>query len=211
MQRSGDPIAERVGRAFLAGMHGKTAGVQGSYRAPEAGRVIDPKGSGSAQMLAPSRAYLNEPIGMTERGEAVYRESSATYNPVPPAPTRGPLKLKRGDAAGFDEKGESVDPRGRKLGYLATPAAPMGTVDGKPLTDLARRKTDAPMDRRDKFGASALKQQYEPHLKAMQEHFQDTGAEAFPPGYFNGMSPKKRKEIEEGVKALREMERGQPA
>jgi hypothetical protein len=210
MQRSGDPIAQKVARGFLAGIAGKVTGVQGAYRAPQAGQAVDGEGKQPPMQMLVPLASSREPIGYTERGEAIYAAP-----PAPVAPQRGPMKLKRGEAAGFDEKGESVDPRGHKLGYLTNPTAPMGTVRGEgrelPLRDTARRKTDAPMDRRDKFGAGALQQLYTPHLKALQENFQDTGKEAFPPGYFNGMTPAKRKDIEDGVKALKDMERGQPA
>lgn len=208
MQRSGDPIAQRVARGFLAGATGKLAGTQGTYRTPQAGQTVDPKGKAPSMTMSVPLPTAREPIGWTERGEAIYAAP-------PPAAKPGKLKLKKGQAAGIDETGETVDPKGKKLGYLAPPTAPMGTVVGPgrelPMRDLARRKTDAPMDKRDAFGAGALQQLYTPHLKALQDNFMDTGREEFPPGYFNGMSPTKKQEILDGVKALREMERGTPA
>lgn len=216
MQRSGDPIAQKVARAFLAGPEGKTVGTQGSYRAPQAGQAISPKGKAGSQSMVVPMPGKSEPIGWTETGEPIYADvkSGPKWTSVT-SPPPGKLKLKKGAAAGIDETGQSVDPRGKKLGYLASPTAPMGAVTAPgremPLRDLARRKTDAPIDRRDVFGAQSLKQLYAPHLKAMQDNFMDTGKEDFPPGYFNGMSPEQKQEILNGVKSLREMERGQPA
>lgn len=193
MQRSGDPIAQRVAKGFLAGGVGKVLGKQGAYVPPQAGQSVDPKRENDAKsMVAPSA-------------------------PATPRAKPGKLQLKKGEAVGIDETGESVDRKGKKMGYLTSPAAPMGTVNGMPLRDTARRQKDilissdkgTLMDQ-DVFGANALKQLYEPHLKAMQDHFGDTGREEFPPGYFKGMSPEQQRNIELGVKALRAMERGQP-
>lgn len=206
MQKSGDPIAQKVAKGFLAGVQGKLAGAQGGmYRAPQAGQAVDPySGKPTMTMLAPVLS-ASEPIGFTESGEAIYEapKQGASFE----KPGRK-LQLKKDQAVGIDETGESVDRKGKKMGYLATPGAPMGTTDtgnGKlPLKNLARHKTDAPMDKRDKFGAGALIELYAPHLKAMQDRFQDTGREEFPPGYFNGMTPQQQQDIEIGVKTLRD-------
>lgn len=215
MQRSGDPVAQKVARAFLGGAGGQSVGVQGNYETPRAGQSYDAKGKKSAGYLAGTR----EPIGMNERGEPVYATvatpapASKTGRGGTPASKTQKLAMKKGQNVGFDETGESVDPKGKKLGYLASPGAPRGSIAGSrgdaPLTDLARRKTDAPMDGRDVYGAQALKQMYGDHLKARQDHFSDTGREEFPPGYFNGLTPEQRQSIEHGVESLRLAEKGQ--
>lgn len=190
LQRSGDPRLQDAARAFIAGQQGM---INTEHTA---------QGHVTPQILpnVPTGPGHGEQIGMTERGEPIYASLEK--------PTSKVLKLKRGEAAGFNEKGESVDPKGKKLGYLSGASAGMH--------DLARRKEDNVISKRtgeltntDAFGASSVEQLYGKHHEAMQEHFNDTGKEAFPPGYFDGMSATEKQAIKDGVRALQALKRGQ--
>lgn len=195
LQRSGDPRLQDVARAFIAGQQGamNTARTAQGHMTPQ---------------LLPNApipgAARGEQIGMTESGEPIYQAPDKKKK----------LALKKGEAAGFNEKGESVDPKGKKLGYLAAPTF----GDGHPLRDLARRKDDITISprtgelaRTDAFAQDALKQLFGKHLKAVQENFDETGKETFPAGYLDKMSPTERKNVKDGVKALKLLNKGDSA
>lgn len=199
LQRSGDPRLQNVARSFINGMQGMI----NSERT--AGGHVNPTLLPNAPVIG--AAKRGEPVGTTEAGEPIYQAPDK----VKPSRT---LKFKKGEPAGFDERGESVDVRGRKLGYLKGPAGTFG--EGHPMIDLARRQGDNIISKRtgtlantDAFGAAALQQRYGEHLKTMQDNFNDTGKETFPPGYFDKMSSEQRQDIIDGVRALKLLERGQ--
>lgn len=116
-----------------------------------------------------------------------------------------------GQPAGQTESGVPVDARGRKLGYLdAGPAlvTPYGTT---PVRTGERKKTDVVVDKDgalpsgDKFGADVMQRQYGADWAAVKEN-----GGKYPPGYFDGMSAAKKKNIQDGVRALQLLERDRP-
>lgn len=141
------------------------------------------------------------PIGMTESGRPIY----ATDHVPQPARQgkRTVIQMPKG-AIGQNEQGQAVDVKGKKLGYLA---------QDPNVRTLERRSKDVSLgekDTYDQFGVQTLQRDFGEHLKAMQENRDRDGmpTDKFPTGYFRGMDPRRKKEIEAGVKRLQEIERG---
>jgi hypothetical protein len=108
-------------------------------------------------------------------------------------------------AVAVNERGESLDARGKNLGYLQSGPARTGAMtpaDVHQNMEQALRygNQDAPR---------LLHQLYGEHLKEMLENRDAQGmpTDKFPAGYFKGMSPEQKKNIIEGVRLLREIDR----
>lgn len=95
-----------------------------------------------------------------------------------------------GAPIGTNERGEAVDIHGRNLGYLAQPDNPIVMPQLPPL----------PSD----WSQQSLEKTYGKNLQDMQDNRNEDGTptDAFPQGYFDGMSKEKRKGIEAGIKEL---------
>ncbi len=172
-------------------------------------------------------------VGGTVRNRAVQAAKQADKNdkntqfPVHPAPLAvEPQKMtnKRGQviiplgagAVAMNERGESLNARGKNLGYLQS--GPMRTGQ-QTQDDIARSLIAIDRNGRPEMGMALrtgdpnamklLYKTYEPHLKAMQENRNADGTptDKFPEGYFKGMTKEQRKEIEAGVKILRDVDR----
>lgn len=116
-----------------------------------------------------------------------YDRRDATV-PIPNAPasaagaprTRGKavFKARPGEAFGVSESGQDVDIKGRKIGYLASPAivTPYGDVAARTAD---KQKADVAMGDQDPFAADTLEQMYGPHLKELRSN---NGK--YPTGYF---------------------------
>ena len=138
--------------------------------------------------------------------------SPETRSPEPGLSVKGKgkyLKLPKGEV-GLDETGQSIDRRGKKLGYLGTPTivTPYGDT---PMRNADRRAGDVLASDRDPMAVESLKNRFGKHLKEMRENVDARGrpTDQFPQGYFKNMSKAQRKTIEEGVKALQAVEREQ--
>lgn len=147
-----------------------------------------------------------DPIGMDENSRPIY----ASDSPRAAKPKKGQrtvIAIPQQGAVGQNDRGEAVDARGLSLGYLHG-----GTPN---VRTLERRGGDVPVgakDSYDQFGVATLQRKYGVHLRAMQDNRDTDGmpTDKFPDGHFTGMSKAARKEIEEGVARLRELERGTP-
>lgn len=138
--------------------------------------------------------------------------------PIPNAPLpvqlppRGYLMAAPGEAIGVTERGEPIDMRGRKLGYLVGPSVATQHGDVAIRTGEYGKPNVAMTDEND-FATATLEQSYGPYLKDLKEYNGE-----FPNGYFNnaykeglksGMIPKgtsfedAKKNIWEGVKELK--------
>jgi hypothetical protein len=143
-------------------------------------------------------------LGMSENGTPIYDDAPAAA-PAPKAKKGRKVIPAPTGAAGTNERGESVDIRGKNLGYLAQEG---------PVRTLERRQTDVSLgkaDTYDRFGVETLQRRFGEHLKAMQNNREADGmpTDKFPLGYFDGMDARKKKEIEAGVARLKDVERGQ--
>jgi hypothetical protein len=195
------------------------ASIQGMSRSPSA--LVRAATSGIRKGLVEERQLIpNASLPATER-------------PVVRAPSRPGqrevIQLDRNAPVGVDESGQSVDALGRQLGYQGGPALvtpqgdrPMRTAD-RGIADVKvfgkstarpgggyalEGKGVTPTDQ-DAFGRRAMEERYGADLKAMQEHRDADGmpTDQFPPGYFDGMSPGRREDIERGVWGLRKLQR----
>lgn len=116
------------------------------------------------------------------------------------------LDVKPGQPIGVAEDGQAVDIRGRKLGYLnqAAVVTPYGDV---PIRTSERNIGDVAEADRDRFARSSVEQRYGKHLNEVEFN-----GGKFPPGYFKGMKPEEKENIQKGVQLLmkhrREAKRG---
>lgn len=131
--------------------------------------------------------------------------------PVPAAP--GKMILKAGVPVGYNERGEVIDVKGKSFGYLNNPSLSTGKGD-VPVRTGEMKDQDYAIDRTLKTptpdAVAAMRRAYGPHLKAMEENRDANGyaTDQFPQGYFNTPElKKKRKNIEEGTRALQAVER----
>ncbi len=168
--------------------------------APSPTQPVGPQAKGGIQ-VAP-----DEPIGMNEDGTSIYASE--------PAPK--PVKKKKGERTvialpagpvGSNERGQAVGTGGNSFGYLQQQDPNVRT--------LQRRRLDVSLGEKevhDAFGTKVLQQRFGEHLKAMQDNRAADGmpTDKFPAGYFGTMSKRAREEIEKGVKALQDIERGTP-
>jgi hypothetical protein len=191
LQRSGDPRLKEVADAFQAGLQGKidTKGTARGYLAPQ----LIPNANVGAR---------GDQIGLDERGQPIYQ---AATKPMPASKTqKKAMQLQKGMPVGANERGESVDAKGKPTGYLGDSNA----MRRKPSISSKHGLINP-----DRFAVDYVQRTYGPHLKAMQGNTAADGSptDKFPAGYFNGMTPEQRKEIEVGVNALRMLERGEGA
>ncbi len=133
-----------------------------------------------------------EEIGIAENGQPI-RAPIPAGKPVITAPAGQPFAV--------NERGESLDVRGKNLGYLNKQDPSIRYAD--------RRLSDVNMEDRDALGQSSLEQTFGPHMKEMV-YDPKTKKMQFSPGYFEGMSKKDREAIKAGVKELASREKGTP-
>jgi len=110
------------------------------------------------------------------------------------------LQLPKGQAVGMNERGESVDAKGKKLGYLGQPAL-VTPYNETPMRNADRRAADVSVSRHErgnKFSGDSLMKDYGEHLKEFEANRGE-----FPKGYFDGMSKTKKQNIIDGVNELR--------
>lgn len=217
-QRSGDPGQRAFAKGAFLGMDDKfmKGYVQRPYTppapAPQPSRHAVPKKPGKAGKPGPNALVFapGEQIGVTESGQPIYNERPKTWSEVYSDPKNDPRKLrvKPGQAIGVDENGQSVDIRGKKLGYLNQPAmvTPYGDV---PIRTGERNAGDIAEADRDPFAMSVIEKKYGKHLDEVEFN---NGK--FPPGYFKGMKPEEKENIQKGVQLLikhrREEKKGMP-
>lgn len=170
-------------------------------------------------------------MGQLQRSDNPYTRTFANSylkardgtNPPPgPLPTSpaAPMKLvKKGEkaprvlqldpaaAVGTNERGESVTAKGKKLGYLAQPSieTPSGSTPMRTGDRQGRDVSDSRWDR-DKFSDVEMEKRYGKHYQEWND-YRGPNKDGFPDDYFKGMSAADRKNIIEGVKALRERKR----
>lgn len=148
------------------------------------------------------------PVAFDEAGRSIYAA------PQPPMPLAGrhqnQILLPQGQPVGIDERtGQAIDARGKKMGYLDQEAMNPGMryLDMRP-GDLS---LDTPKEQimRDPFARAQMDQMYGKHL-----HTKDDNEGKFPTGYLESLKHKdgtpytkqERKNIEQGVKVLREIQ-----
>jgi hypothetical protein len=182
--RSGNPMQQAFGRGFNQSLYSP---------AP----VPQPM-----QPMPNPDAYLGDVVGMTESGQPVYNDARAQ----PQFDRRGrQVVALPGGVVGTNERGDALDVRGRPVDLAADdlPAR-------RGLRPADRREQDVTMADRDPFGRDVLERDYGEHLRAMEDNRDERGlpTDKFPAGHLNGFTKEKRKEIIEGVKALKEIQRG---
>lgn len=164
--------------------------------APAPAQPVYPRARGGIQ-VAP-----DEPIGMHEDGRAIYATEAA---PKPVKKGKKTIIQLPDGAVGANERGESVNARGRNLGYLKQDPNVRTLERGRADVALGEKNTY------DGFGAGVLKERFGEHLKAVEENRDQDGmpTNKYPKGYFDGMDPKLKEQILHGVARLQELERGQ--
>lgn len=192
------------------------------------GLVDKPEGGGYFDPNTPAgrEAVL---MGGLQRSENPYTRTFAnnylqardgTYKTPEPMPTSpaAPMKLvKKGEktgtkgrvlqldpnaAVGMNERGESVSPKGKKMGYLAQPSieTPSGST---PMRNSDRRDNDVSGNTwdNDAFSNQAMERRYGKHYQEWND-YKGPNKDGFPDDYFKGMSATDRKNIIDGVKEL---------
>lgn len=186
---------------------------------------------------APEQAKsAGQVMANSARKSAALASKKAQYlQPVPNAPVAQPtapqkgkkvLSAPAGQAIGVNERGESIDARGRSLGYLQQPelVTPYGNT---PLQAPVR--TDAAIapqpgiayrfaQPNDTFAPAAFERLYGEHLKAMENNRDANGmpTDKFPSDYFQALGKQRGKPlskneidaIKKGVEELRAMQNG---
>ncbi len=114
-----------------------------------------------------------------------------------------PKYLGQGQPIGTNERGETVDKKGKKVkGYL--------NQDPNLRFDMYRPE-NADVGHLLKFGGAGgvreIERRYRQHLDATQ-YDRGSGEMMFPEGYFSGMSEAEKLDIERGVEALRRIGKG---
>lgn len=169
-----------------------------------------------------AQGFMRQEGGLQAKSNLIPNAPSTAPTPAPVAKNkRGQVIIPAG-TLGMSESGQTVDHKGRKLGYLQTPtvAAPGG--GSIPLRTGERRYNDvlmAPLakpgkkqhtylEQTDPFVGTALEQKYGKHLRQSDVDQYGMPNLKFSDGYFKGKSKAEREDILNGVKALAEYQRG---
>jgi hypothetical protein len=143
----------------------------------------------------PPAVAQDAPVAVTEAGVPIYAE--------PKTNKRGQVVIPKGALEGqiTDETGRPVNRKGKPTGYLQ---------QDPNVRTLLRRPNDVslgPKETHDAFAVDVLQRRYGDHLKAML-YDPDVGDMRFPAGYLEGMTARERQDVEAGVRALTQLNRG---
>ena len=201
---------------------------------PKESRPFDPRDAATAGGMQNALGYFQrsgDPMQQAFAKGAFIGMDKANLGsrgvlPVPSGPIaepvtpnkRGVIMAAPGEPVAVNERGESLDIKGKKIpkkaGYLAQPAliTPAGDI---PLRTGERRYSDVIMghkpgelEQTDPFAVQALEQRYGEHYRQSDVDRYGMPNLKFPDGYFKGKSKEEIDDIKSGVKALAALQRG---
>ncbi len=173
------------------------------------------------QPAHPGVGYLSaapgQPLGFTESGVPIMAPT-----PQPKTDKKGRTIISAADlntpGARINERGESLDKRGKKAAYLAPTDPNLHYPRSDPMNPFETGGADKIAMFKNAGGVATLQRRYEGHRKAMDENRDDQGAPAgkLPDGYFEALgrergkpySKTERDDIMKGIEHLRQIDKG---